>query len=232
MRLIDESGDNVGVVSLEDALSRAESAGLDLVEISGNVSPPVCKILDYGRFKYQERKRQSQARGKQKTSDLNEVKIRPNIEKHDYEVKIRTIERILDRGDRARLVVRFRGREITRQDLGAEVLRKIVEDMAEAVRIEQLPRKEGRQLVMVLAKRTGGSKANPEEINPAHFRDAPIVPLQAEPYTPASDILRQEPIDAPPPPPPPPDLQGTDGADGLEDKPDRSSTEEVRSSEL
>ena len=97
--------------------------------------------------------------------------------------------------------------------------------MAEAVRIEQLPRKEGRQLVMVLAKRTGGSKANPEEINPAHFRDAPIVPLQAEPYTPASDILRQEPIDAPPPPPPPPDLQGTDGADGLEDKPDRSSTE-------
>ena len=114
MRLIDESGDNVGVVSLEDALSRAESAGLDLVEISGNVSPPVCKILDYGRFKYQERKRQSQARGKQKTSDLNEVKIRPNIEKHDYEVKIRTIERILDRGDRARLVVRFRGREITR----------------------------------------------------------------------------------------------------------------------
>ncbi len=226
MRLIDESGENIGVVSLKDALSRAENAGLDLVEISGNVSPPVCKILDYGRFKYQERKRQAQARSKQKTSDLNEVKIRPNIEKHDYEVKIRTIERILERGDRARLVVRFRGREIMRQDLGAEILRKIVEDMSETVRIEQLPRKEGRQLVMVLAKRMGGSKANPEEINPAHFRDAPIVPLQAEPYTPTSEILHEESIAAPPPPP---DTEGTDG-DGLEEKPEP--TETVRSSEL
>ena len=144
-------------------------------------------------------------------------------------MKIRTIERILERGDRARIVVRFRGREIMRQDLGAEVLHKIVEDMAEAVRIEQLPRKEGRQLVMVLAKRTGGSKANPDDINPAHFRDAPIVPLQAEPYSPPTAELLHKEIVAPPPPPPPD--AGADGGDGLEESAE-AEQESVRSSEL
>ena len=166
VRVIDETGTNLGVLPTARALERAAAAGLDLVEISPGESPPVCKILDYGRYKYEEQKRQASARAKQKVADLNEVKVRPNIERHDYEVKKRTIERILTRGDKVRLVVRFRGREITRQERGAEVLRRLLVDLGDTVRVEQEAHSEGRQSVMILSRRTGGGRGNCPHCSP------------------------------------------------------------------
>ena len=151
VRLIDESGENVGVVSTSDALDRADNAGLDLVEISPGAEPPVCKILDYGRFKYQDQKRKNEARKKQKTVDVKEIKMRPNIDQHDYDVKMRAINRFIEEGDKVKVTMRFRGREMAHQDLGLKVLDRVRDDLVDVAKLEQFPKTEGRQMTMVVA---------------------------------------------------------------------------------
>jgi translation initiation factor IF-3 len=153
VRLIDETGENVGVVSKLDAMQRAENAGLDLVEISPGADPPVCKILDYGRYKYVDQKKKAEARKKQKTIDIKEIKMRPNIDQHDYDVKMRAIFRFLDEGDKVKVTMRFRGREMVHQDLGLKVLDRVREQLDAVAKVEQFPRVEGRQMIMVMAPR-------------------------------------------------------------------------------
>jgi translation initiation factor IF-3 len=153
VRLIDENGENIGVVGRDDALRRAVDVGLDLVEISPNASPPVCKILDYGRFKYEDQKKKAEARKKQKVIEVKEIKMRPNIDQHDYDVKMRAIHRFLDEGDKVKVTLRFRGREMAHQDLGLKVLYRVRDQLEEKSKVEQFPRLEGRQMIMVLAPR-------------------------------------------------------------------------------
>jgi translation initiation factor IF-3 len=153
VRLIDETGENVGVVAKADALRRAEEAGLDLVEISPGADPPVCKILDYGRFKYADQKKKAEARKKQKTIDIKEIKMRPNIDRHDYDVKMRAILRFIAEGDKVKVTMRFRGREMVHQDLGLKVLDRVRDQLLEVAKIEQFPRVEGRQMIMIMAPR-------------------------------------------------------------------------------
>lgn len=151
VRLIDETGDNVGVVATRDAMQRAADVGLDLVEVSPNADPPVCKILDFGRFKYEDQKKKAEARKKQKVIDVKEIKMRPNIDQHDYDVKMRSIERFIGEGDKVKVTLRFRGREMAHQELGLKVLDRVRDQMGESIKVEQFPRLEGRQMVMVLA---------------------------------------------------------------------------------
>ena len=143
----------MGVVSRDDALRRAEEAGLDLVEISPHAAPPVCKILDYGRYKYEDQKKKAEARKKQKVIDVKEIKMRPNIDQHDYDVKMRSIHRFLEEGDKVKVTLRFRGREMAHQDLGLKVLNRVRDQLEELAKVEQFPRLEGRQMIMVLAPR-------------------------------------------------------------------------------
>lgn len=128
IQLIDVSGENVGVVEIEDALARASDAGLDLVEISPNTNPPVCKILDYGKYKYQAQKKAAEARKKQRTVEIKEIKMRPNIDTHDYDVKMRSMNRFFEEGDKVKVTLRFRGREMAHQDLGVLLLNKVKDD--------------------------------------------------------------------------------------------------------
>jgi translation initiation factor IF-3 len=151
VRLIDETGENVGVVSKADALDRAMDAGMDLVEISPGAEPPVCKILDYGRYKYEDQKKRNEARKKQKVIDVKEIKMRPNIDQHDYDVKMRSIHRFLAEGDKVKVTMRFRGREMVHQDLGLNVLNKVRGELDEIAKVEQFPKMEGRQMIMVVA---------------------------------------------------------------------------------
>ena len=151
VRLIDAEGENRGVVSTSDAMSLAMSAGLDLVEVSPGADPPVCKILDLGKFKYEAQKKRNEARKKQKTIDVKEIKMRPNIDDHDYGVKMRSMVRFLDDGDKVKVTLRFRGREMAHQDLGMKVLERVRDDLAERAKVEQFPRLEGRQMIMVVA---------------------------------------------------------------------------------
>ena len=151
IRLIDETGTNVGVVQRQDALDRAVAAGLDLVEISPDAQPPVCKILDYGKFKYQEQKKAAEARKNQKVVEIKEIKLRPNIDDHDYDVKMKSIKRFFEEGDKVKVTLRFRGREMAHQSLGMEVLRRVKADLETISKVESEPRFEGRQMVMVLA---------------------------------------------------------------------------------
>ena len=151
VQVIDESGDNRGVMTVEDALKLAEEAALDLVEISPNASPPVCKVLDYGRYKYQAQKKAAVIRKKQKVVDIKEIKMRPNIDTHDYNVKMRTIRRFFDDGDKVKVTLRFRGREMAHQELGYKLLQNVKEETAEFSKVELEPKLEGRQMVMVLA---------------------------------------------------------------------------------
>ncbi len=153
IQLIDATGENVGVVEIEDALARAAEAGLDLVEISPNTNPPVCKILDYGKYKYQAQKKAAEARKKQRTVEIKEIKMRPNIDTHDYDVKMRSMNRFFGEGDKVKVTLRFRGREMAHQDLGVQLLNKVKEDTLDIARVESEPRLEGRQMVMVLAPR-------------------------------------------------------------------------------
>jgi translation initiation factor IF-3 len=153
VRLIDADGQNHGVVPLNQAMQAAEEAGLDLVEVSPTSKPPVCKVLDFGRYKYEMQKRKAEARKKQKTVDVKEVKIRPNIEDHDYNVKIKNIQKFLGEGDRVKVSLRFRGREMAHQDLGQKILNKVRDDVADTGKIEADPKLEGRQMIMVLAPR-------------------------------------------------------------------------------
>jgi len=146
-------GENVGVVSKVDAQQRAENAGLDLVEISPGADPPVCKILDYGRYKYVDQKKKAEARKKQKTIDIKEIKMRPNIDQHDYDVKMRAIFRFLEEGDKVKVTMRFRGREMVHQNLGLDVLNRVRGQLEEVAKVEQFPRVEGRQMIMIMAPR-------------------------------------------------------------------------------
>ena len=140
-------------MSTRDAISRAVEAGLDLVEVAANVDPPVCKILDYGKLKYETQKKKSEARKKQKTIDVKEIKFRPNIEQHDYDVKMKAMRRFLEEGDKVKVTLRFRGREMMHQHLGMKVLNRVREETDELAKVEQMPQMEGRQMIMVLAPR-------------------------------------------------------------------------------
>jgi|TARA_B100002052_G_scaffold71597_1_gene64930 translation initiation factor IF-3 len=151
IRLIDADGEQVGVVSVAEGIDLADEAGLDLVEISPNASPPVCKILDYGKYKYEAQKKANEARKKQKTIDVKEIKMRPGIDEHDYQVKMRSVRKFLDNGDKVKMTIRFRGREMAHQDLGVRVLDRVRDELDEEVKIEQFPRTEGRLMTMVVA---------------------------------------------------------------------------------
>ena len=153
VRLIDENGDNVGVVPIAEALERAVAAGLDLVEISPDAKPPVTKILDYGKYKYQEQKKAAEARKRQKIVEIKEIKMRPSIDDHDYDVKMRSMRRFFDDGDKVKVTLRFRGRELSHQELGWQVLQRVKADTEPHAKVESEPRMEGRQMVMVLAPR-------------------------------------------------------------------------------
>ena len=153
VRVIDAEGENHGVVSIDDALEIADEAGLDLVEVSPQVSPPVCKVLDYGKYKYEQQKKANEARKKQKTFDVKEIKMRPGIDEHDYQVKMRSVRKFLDNGDKVKMTIRFRGREMAHQDLGLKVLTRVREELDEIIKIEQMPKTEGRLMVMVIAPR-------------------------------------------------------------------------------
>ncbi len=151
IRLIDYTGDNLGVVPIGEALARAEEVGLDLVEISPNAEPPVCKILDYGKLKYEEQKKRNVARKKQKIIEVKEIKMRPNIDVHDYDFKMRAIHRFLGEGDKVKVTMRFRGREMAHQEIGMQVLERVRGDLEELAKVEQTPKMEGRQMTMVMA---------------------------------------------------------------------------------
>ena len=153
IQLIDVTGENVGVVDIDDARERAQDAGLDLVEISPNTNPPVCKLLDYGKYKDQAQKKAAEARKKQRTVEIKEIKMRPNIDTHDYDVKMRSMNRFCEEGDKVKVTLRFRGREMAHQDLGIQLLNKVKDDTTEIAKVESEPRLEGRQMVMVLAPR-------------------------------------------------------------------------------
>ncbi|MCV6574266.1 MAG: translation initiation factor IF-3 [Cohaesibacter sp.] len=151
VQLIDDEGTNHGAVPTRQALDMATEAGLDLVEISPNAKPPVCKIMDYGRYKYQAQKKAAEARKKQKVVDVKEVKMRPNIDTHDYEVKLRNANRFLDAGDKVKFTLRFRGREMAHQNLGMELLRRVKAELEDRTKVELEPKLEGRQMIMILA---------------------------------------------------------------------------------
>jgi len=151
VRLIDQNGGMIGVVTTRDALARAEEAGLDLVEVSPTAEPPVCKILDYGKFKYEAQKKANAARKKQRVIEVKEIKMRPGIDENDYGIKMKKVREFLDEGDKVKVTMRFRGREMAHGELGMAVLRRVQEQTAEMAKVEAHPRMEGRQMLMVLA---------------------------------------------------------------------------------
>jgi len=150
IRLIGAEGENVGVVTPERGMALADQAGLDLVEISPNAAPPVCKIMDFGKFKYEQQKRESEARKKQKIIEIKEVKFRPNTDINDYDVKMRNVFKFLENGDKVKVTLRFRGREMAHLNLGRELLERVAEDTKEAGRVENFPKMEGRQMIMLI----------------------------------------------------------------------------------
>jgi translation initiation factor IF-3 len=153
VQLIDQTGHNHGPTDINIALERAREAGLDLVEIAPNSAPPVCKLLDYGKYKYQAQKKAAEARKKQKVVEVKEIKLRPMIDDHDYEVKMRAMQRFFEEGDKVKVTLRFRGREMAHQELGYQLLNRVKEDVIKFAKVEQDARFEGRQVVMVLAPR-------------------------------------------------------------------------------
>nr|WP_210308481.1 translation initiation factor IF-3 [Prosthecomicrobium pneumaticum] len=153
VQLIDDAGQNIGVVPIQEALDAAAEAGLDLVEIAPNSEPPVVKILDFGRFKYQTQKKAAETRKKQKVVEVKEIKMRPAIDDHDYDVKMKAIRRFFEEGDKVKVTLRFRGREMAHQHLGMKLLERVRDETAEIAKVEAEPRLEGRQMVMVLAPR-------------------------------------------------------------------------------
>ncbi|WP_092290241.1 translation initiation factor IF-3 [Bradyrhizobium sp. Ghvi] len=153
IQLIDAAGENKGTVETMLAIKMAQEAGMDLVEISPNTSPPVCKIMDYGKYKYSAQKKAAEARKRQKTVEIKEIKLRPMIDDHDYDVKMRAMLRFFEEGDKVKITLRYRGREMAHQEIGTKLLDKIKTDVAELAKVEQDARFEGRQVVMVLAPR-------------------------------------------------------------------------------
>lgn len=159
VRLIDSEGQQLGIVLIEEALRLAREAGLDLVEIAPNEKPPVCRIMDYGKFQFEQRKKQHAAKKKQKQIQIKEIKMRPTTEEADYQVKLRSLLRFLEEGDKVKVTIRFRGREVMHNDLGFELLKRIEKDIADLGIVEQHPRLEGRQMGMLIASnKKGGSK--------------------------------------------------------------------------
>ncbi|MEJ1993787.1 MAG: translation initiation factor IF-3 [Limibacillus sp.] len=153
VRVIDAEGENRGVLSISDAMKLAEDSGLDLVEISPNVDPPVVKVMDYGKYKYEAQKKKNEAKKKQKVIEIKEIKMRPNIDQHDYDVKMRAVNKFLGEGDKVKVTLRFRGREMAHQDLGLALLHKVRDELEEIAKVEQHPKLEGRQMIMVIAPR-------------------------------------------------------------------------------
>src|SRR3954462_8165006 len=153
VQLIDDAGQNRGVMAFIDALRAAEDAGLDLVEIAPNSTPPVCKLLDYGRYRFNEQKKQAEARKKQKTVEVKEIKLRPSIDKHDYDVKMKAVQRFFEEGDKVKVTLRFRGREMAHTELGVRLLEKVKAETATIAKVESEPQMEGRQMIMILASR-------------------------------------------------------------------------------
>ncbi len=153
VQLIDTNGENKGAIDIQTALGMAEAAGLDLVEIAPNSSPPVCKILDYGKYKFQAQKKAAEARKKQKVVEIKEIKLRPMIDDHDYDVKMRSMRRFFEEGDKVKITLRFRGREMAHQELGYQLLNRVKDDIGSVAKVESEPRFEGRQMVMLLAPR-------------------------------------------------------------------------------
>ena len=147
---MDADGEMVGVVSKEEGLEIALDAGLDLVEISPNADPPVCKVLDYGKYKYEAQKKANEARKKQKVIEVKEIKMRPGIDEHDYQVKMRSVQRFIGDGDKVKMTIRFRGREMAHQELGKKVLDRVRDDVDEVAKVEQFPKSEGRLMTMVI----------------------------------------------------------------------------------
>ena len=151
VRVIDENGENLCVMYTREAIEQAADVGLNLVEVSPNADPPVCKFLDVGKYRYEAQKKANAARKTQKTQDIKEVKMRPNIDTHDYDVKLRNVHRFIEDGDKVKITLRFRGRELSHQQLGMDLLRRVQDDVAEVAKVEAFPRMEGRQMLMVLA---------------------------------------------------------------------------------
>jgi len=151
VRVIDQDGENLGVLYTREAIAIAQEAGLNLVEVSPGADPPVCKILDIGKFKYETQKKAAAARKNQKTQEIKEIKMRPNIDEHDYQTKMKAINRFLEDGDKVKLTLRFRGRELSHGELGLKLLERVRDETAELAKVEQLPRLEGRQMLMVIA---------------------------------------------------------------------------------
>jgi translation initiation factor IF-3 len=151
--LIDGEGEKRGTLPIQDALKLAEESGLDLVEVSPQASPPVCKLMDFGKYKYQAQKKANEARKKQKTIEVKEIKMRPNIDTHDYDVKMRSMLRFFEEGDKVKVTLRFRGREMAHQEIGIQLLDKVQKQVEPIAKVEQYPKLEGRQMIMVMAPR-------------------------------------------------------------------------------
>ena len=153
VRLIDQDGEMQGVMTARDALLRAYAVGMDLLEISPNADPPVCKILDYGKYKYELQKKKNEAKKRQRVIEIKEIKVRPNIDENDYQVKMRAMKTFIDEGDKVKVTLRFRGREMAHQDIGIKVLERIRAELEQTTKVEQMPRMENRQMIMVLSPR-------------------------------------------------------------------------------
>ena len=151
VRVIDENGENLGVMYTNEAIEQANEIGLNLVEVSPGADPPVCKFLDVGKYRYEAQKKANAARKTQKTQQIKEIKMRPNIDDHDYDVKMRSVTKFLEEGDKVKMTLRFRGREMAHQELGMNLLKRVQDDTAEIAKIEAFPRLEGRQMLMVLS---------------------------------------------------------------------------------
>nr|WP_298899158.1 translation initiation factor IF-3 [uncultured Altererythrobacter sp.] len=151
VRVIDHEGENLGVMYTREAMEQANEVGLNLVEVSPNADPPVAKFLDVGKYRYEAQKKANAARKTQKTQDIKEIKMRPNIDRHDYDVKMRNVVKFIENGDKVKVTLRFRGREMAHQELGMDLLKRVQEDVVEIAKIEAFPRLEGRQMLMVLA---------------------------------------------------------------------------------
>ena len=151
VRVIDHEGENLGVMYTREAIEQANELGLNLVEVSPNADPPVCKFLDVGKYRYEAQKKANLARKTQKTQEIKEIKMRPNIDDHDYDVKMRNVHKFIEHGDKVKLTLRFRGREMAHQQLGMDLLNRVRDDMEETAKVESFPRLEGRQMIMVLA---------------------------------------------------------------------------------
>ncbi|TRD11910.1 translation initiation factor IF-3 [Erythrobacter insulae] len=151
VRVIDDEGENLGVMFTKEATEQANEKGLNLVEVSPNADPPVCKFLDVGKYRFEAQKKANLARKSQKTQDIKEVKMRPNIDTHDYDVKMRNVDKFINNGDKVKVTLRFRGREMAHQHLGMDLLKRVQDDVADIAKVEAFPRLEGRQMLMVLS---------------------------------------------------------------------------------